>query len=76
MEKPNSNIIKKIFKSFLGLILIYSICFKLFTSLFDFFNKNRDMEFLSSFIESDLPNFISILSMCYLVWILFKNNDK
>lgn len=70
MEKPNNQIIKKIFNFFLGLILIYSICFKLFTSLFDFFNKNRDMGFWTSFIENDLPNFISILAMCYLVWLI------
>jgi hypothetical protein len=70
MEKAKK--FKIILKVFLGLILIYSICFKVFTSLFDFFNKNRDMGFWTSFIESDLPNFISIMSMCYLTWLVFK----
>lgn len=67
---------KKILKTIVVLILIYSIFIKSFTSVFDFLNKNRDMGFWVSFFESDFPNIVGILSMIYLVRIFLKTEKR
>jgi hypothetical protein len=74
MQKNNSKM--KIVKILIGLILLYSIFFRLITGFFDFLNKNRDMGFWISIFESDLPNLVGIFSMIYLLWFLIKSKEQ
>lgn len=68
--------IKYIVKILISLILVYSVFFKLISGFFDLLNKNRDMGFWTSIFESDLPNFVGVFSMIYLLWLLIKSNEQ
>jgi hypothetical protein len=63
---------KTVFKIIVGILLTYALFIKLFTGLFDFFNKKKALDFWISFFEIDFPNLISIISIGFLLFLVIR----
>jgi len=68
-----TEMMKTVFKITIVFILIYAIILTFFTGMFDLFNKNANLPFWTSVLESDLPNLIAIIAMIYVVYRILKS---
>lgn len=61
-------------KRIITIFVLYAVFINSIYGFFELLNKDSNHRLWISILETDLPNFISILSMIYLLFLINKRN--
>jgi hypothetical protein len=62
-----------IIKSICTIVILFTLFVRIIETLLIMWNKSRYDNFVDSYLLTDLPNFVSIIVLVYVMFIIWKN---